>query len=148
MSNHRSSGVLGFFTFLIGIVAGAVAALLLATDEKGATRKEVKSKVADVKSKAKEMSESDRVKEIFGKTTAEAKRMYAVASSSLKTKVGELKDNYEKIDKKRYADAVSQVVSEFKKNNTSTAEELKRLKAYFLEDYERLTKQSKKTKKA
>jgi gas vesicle protein len=148
MSNNKSSGPWGFFTFMVGIIAGGVAALFLATDEKGATKKQVRSQVAKAKSKVKEVSDSERVKEIFGKSTAEAKRMYAVASSSLKTKVGEIKEQYEKIDKKRYTDAVSQVVAEFKKNNRTTSAELNKLKTYFLEDYERLAKPDKKSKKA
>lgn len=148
MSNHKSSGPWGFFTFMVGIIAGGVATLFLATDEKGATKKQVKSQVAKAKSKVKEVSDSERVKEIFGKSTAEAKRMYAVASSSLKTKVEEIMEQYEKIDKKRYTDAVSQVVAEFKKNNRTTSAELNKLKTYFLEDYKRLAKPDKKSKKA
>lgn len=133
---------------MVGIIAGGVATLFLATDEKGATKKQVKSQVAKAKSKVKEVSDSERVKEIFGKSTAEAKRMYAVASSSLKTKVEEIMEQYEKIDKKRYTDAVSQVVAEFKKNNRTTSAELNKLKTYFLEDYKRLAKPDKKSKKA
>lgn len=144
MSQRKTSGVFGFFTFLVGITAGALAALLVATDEAGNTKKAVKAKVAGAKQKVKANADLERVKVIFGKSTKEAQRMYAVAASSLKTKVDELKDSYEMIDKKRYSDAVSQVVAEFKKNNRSTSKELTKLKEYFLEDYQRLSKTAKK----
>jgi len=145
MSDKRSWGPL----FLLGAFLGALATLLFSTDEKGETKESVKKKVTQLKVYLKDLGESERVKEIFGKNTEELKKLYRQAKEELVDQLSQLKGSIEDIDKERYAKAVGDVIEELKKDTQATGEQLTTLKKFLTEDYKKIRSgMAKKTKKA
>ncbi len=146
MANNKSA--FGMVTFAIGLLFGGLAALLFSTDESGKTKKNVQKGVSRVKQVMMEAADRERVREVFGKASAKANRLYAEARQNLSEKVEYLRDRFEKVDKERYSQVVNEVMTELKKDGAMTATQLKKLKNYFVEDYQRFTQEGKAGSKA
>jgi gas vesicle protein len=145
MTRNRG-GIFGSITFLLGLIFGGFLTLLLSTDEKGETRKEVKGKVREIKKSLKEVSERERIEAIFGDVSREATERYREAKAMLTARLAELKQAVDTIDKEKYGNVVQDVVKELKKEGQMTATQLKKLSAYLAEDYQKITKKAKPTK--
>jgi gas vesicle protein len=145
MTRNRG-GIFGSITFLLGLIFGGFLTLLLSTDEKGETRKEVKGKVREIKKSLKEVSERERIEAIFGDVSREATERYREAKAMLTARLAELKQAVDTINKEKYGNVVQDVVKELKKEGQMTATQLKKLSAYLAEDYQKITKKAKPTK--
>jgi hypothetical protein len=145
---QRHGGLFGSLTFLFALIFGGFLTLLLSTDEKGEIRKEVKDKLKDIKAKLKEVSEKERVQQIFGEVSKEATARYREAKALLVSRLAEVKQAVETIDKDKYQAVVDQVVTELKKEGAMTAQQLKTLTHYLSEDYKKITSKNRKKKAA
>lgn len=145
MSKSRG-GFLSFLSMLVGLILGGLAALLLTTDETGDTKAPVKTKIKTLKTKLREASESDRVKKIFGQTSQEATTRYRQAKDLLISKLGQLKEAVESIDKDKYKSVVETVMADLKKDGAMTATQLKKLAGYLQADYKKLAAKPKAAK--
>lgn len=126
----------GSLGFLSGLVIGGITALIVATDDKGETRPEVKSRIALGKAKAR--AELVKVKEILNESWESLNQHYTKAKHDLSLKLEQIKKNVGDIDKDRYLQAVNEVVAEMKKSGTATNEQLGNIKTFLVEDYSKL----------
>lgn len=133
--------------FLLGAIIGAIAALFFSTTEEGETKEIVRKKVKESKEKLSEVRESEIVKKIFGKNSTEVIRIFRETKDDLVNRLAKVKGSLDKIDKKKYLDAVNEVVSDLKKNHQVTSDQLSKMKKYLQDDYKKLAGK-KKVKKA
>lgn len=136
MSKNDGKGII----FMIGAAIGALVALLMATDEEGETKKPVKGKLKKVKTKIKENPEAERLLAIFGEKSAKVQETYSEAVGMLNEKLTSFKGSVGEIDKSKYTAIVDEVVSDMKTASTMTATQLKKLKSFMLQDFEKLKK--------
>jgi gas vesicle protein len=131
----NKSGILLF----IGAILGAITALFFSTTEEGETKEIVRKKVKESKEKLSEVRESEMVKKIFGKNSTEVMRIFRETKDDLVNRLAKVKGSFDKIDKKKYMDAVNEVVSDLKKNKQVTSEQLSKMKKYLTDDYKKLS---------
>jgi RecA/RadA recombinase len=138
-------GILGSLTFLLGLVFGGFLTLLLSTDEKGETRRTIKTKVKEIKKTLKDVSEKERIQEVFGEVSKEATTRYLEAKELLVAKLAGLKEAVETVDKEKYMAVVNEVTAELRKEGAMTAAQLKKLTQFLADDYKKVTKKATKT---
>lgn len=127
----------GFF-FLMGALFGAVMVLFFGTDDEGNIKEPVRRKVVEGKEQVKEVKAKtvDPVVEVFGEKTKEAKEAFEKATEAMDKKLAAMKKSLEEIDREKYVKLVNEVLAELKKGGDYTATQLRRLKTYFIRDYE------------
>jgi gas vesicle protein len=124
--------------FVLGTIIGAITTLLFATDEKGNTKKGVKDRVSKAKGRLNEIEEVRRVQEVFGEKTQEAQQVYLQAKDEVASRVQSLRNGMDSINKAKYRLVVDEVMSELKEAGSITGSQLKKLKNFLVEDYEKL----------
>ena len=137
----------GGILLLLGAIIGAIAALFFSTTEEGETKEIVRKKVKESKEKLGEVRESEMVKKIFGKNSEDVVRIFRETKDDLVNRLAKVKGSLEKIDKKKYIDAVNEVIGDLKKNKQVTSDQLSKMKKYLADDYKKLAGK-KKVKKA
>jgi gas vesicle protein len=133
---YRDRGGWGVF-LMLGALIGAVAALLLGTDEEGNTKKPVKVKVKKTKVYLHDFKQDhlDPVKEVFGEKTREAKAAFDEAVERFENKLAAVKGSIESLDRDKYNEVVNDVIADLKKSSGMTTGQLKRLGSYLKNDY-------------
>lgn len=136
MSDHYYGPSWGGVGFLTGLVVGGVAALILATDDKGNTRPEVKNRLAIGKARAK--AELAKVREVLNESWEGLNSTYLKAKHDLSIKLEQIKKNAGTIDKARYLQAVNEVMDGLKTSGSVTAAQMGNIKTFLVEDYSKL----------
>lgn len=131
-------GIIGLITFIFGLVFGGLATLLLSTDEKGNTKAPVRGKLKTVKAGLHELTDKEKVAEIYGKASEAGLKQYQAAKVQVVQKVDALKKNLDTIDKEKYKTLVTGVVQTLKKEGAITASQLKKMSTFLYDDYQRL----------
>jgi len=111
-----------FLAGLFGAVAGALGGLLFAPKSGKETREDI-SKLANklVRAVKTEVNDTEnRVNEVFGEATKNAKDKYDEITSRVMEKVAAVKSAGEEIDKEKYGMIVEDVVSEFRDDFDAT----------------------------
>lgn len=131
-----------FMAGLLGAIAGAVGGLLLAPKSGKETRRQISNLAMELANKVKAESKetASRVKDIYGKTTDDAKRRYDEVRNAVLAKVATLKTAGKEIDKEKYAVLVDEVVADFKSDLTSTKDGAMKITKYLKKDWEKVKK--------
>lgn len=130
---------------VIGGITAAAAALFVApklADPK--KRKELTKKINSLKKSLAPSNIDQTVKNIFGESTAQTKKIYNQAKEGVTLKIAALKDS-ETLDSKKYAAIVNQVVDVVKKEYAHESKRVGKLKQQLLEDWKKLDAEKKKT---
>lgn len=143
----KNKGLFGTLTFLIGLIFGGLITLIFSTDEKGEMRESLKDRVGDLKAKLKEVSETERIKTIYGNVSKEATARYRQAKNLLIDKLALLKTSLKDVDQDKYKKVVNEVIAQLKEDGSMTATELKKLGSYLAQDYHKLVSKSVKKSK-
>ena len=128
----------GGILLILGAIIGAIAALFFSTTEEGETKDVVKKKVKVLKTKLAEVKENEQVKKIFGKNSDELLDLFRDTKDELVNRLAKIKGSLDKIDKKKYTDAVNEVIKDLKNNSQVTSDQLNKMKKYLTEDYKKL----------
>lgn len=129
---------------VIGGITAAAAALFVApklADPK--KRKELTKKVKELKRKLAISNIDQKVREIFGESTAQTKKIYGQAKEGVALKIAALKES-ETLDSKKYVIIVNQVLDVIKKEYSHESKRLGKLKEQLLEDWKKLESEKKK----
>jgi gas vesicle protein len=112
MSKETNSFLKGL---AIGAVAGAVTGVLLAPKSGKETRDDIQKLAKDLKGKAEDI--------------------YSDAKAKLERKVKNLKDLGKKVDEKKYAVLVNEIVDEYKKKDVLGSDSAKKLASQLKKDW-------------
>jgi hypothetical protein len=142
MKRNKGTGILAL---IFGTIIGAIAAIFFGTDDKGDTKKKVKTEVGKAKKKVKELDKKkiiDSVSKKIDKSSAEFKK----AKANLTKKLDEAKKKLDTVDKSKYQNIVADVLKDLKKTSKATGAQLSQIKDLLVDDYNKLAPK-KKTKK-
>ena|SRR3990167_9796553 len=142
MAENKSSGF--GIGLVMGAVGGAIAGLFLAPKSGKALRKDAKKKYAQLQKLLKDKEVDKKVKKIYGKATAEGKKIYLEVKKELTVALANLADAVENIDRDTYVKKVEEVVKNLKTASKDPAGSAKKLKEELVKDWEKLEKNSKK----
>lgn len=147
---HKKSSKLGLGV-LLGAAAGAVAGLFLAPKAGKELRKDAKKlsqtamKFSDEYRKKLDKKEPEEVaKIVFGDVSEASTKLAKRAHKDLSVELAQLKEKYNKIDKKKYGEAVKTVVEGFKADKSIPDGTLKKLATYLEKDAQKLVASTKK----
>lgn len=131
-----------FLASVIGALAGAVGALLLAPKSGIETRKEIIRVATKVSKELKQdaVKTKKRVESVFGEATDAAKLKYHQIQTSLSTKIANLKKTGQEIDKEKYSKIVDDVVTEFKSDFDATKDGAKKMASLLKKDWLKIKK--------
>jgi gas vesicle protein len=147
MSDKKKSSNLGVGIAVgtaIGAAAGAAAALLLAPQSGKKTRKDIQKKVNVLRKKLEDAELDEKVKDIFGDVTDEAREIYKGAKEGLIHRLADLKEAVEDIDYGKYQDAVEDVVTVARKKLSHHIKDADKLKNNLLKEWKKLNSHKKK----
>jgi len=145
MENKKSSkfGI----GLIFGAISGAIAGLLLAPKAGKKMRKELSKAAEEIRSKLQESDAKTIVREIFDDLSEKSLDIFNETMDTLSTKLSEISDKWQTIDKEKYAGVVKEVVDKVKDTHQMPEKTLIKLKKYLENDFEKLSK-PKQTKKA
>ena len=127
---------------LLGAVGGALAGIFLSPKSGKAMRKDAKKKYDELMKLMKDKEMDKKVQDIFGKVTAETKKLYEQVKEELVSQLAQMKKD---IDKNTYVKQVENAVDSLKsplsKQSVSAA---KKLKDSLSKDWTKLEKSLKK----
>lgn len=126
---------------LIGGLVGAVSGLLLAPKSGKQTRKEILKKARQLQKLLEEKEVDKKIKEIFGQVTEEGKKIYQRAKEELINHLSQLKEDFQKIDKKKYEKVVEEVIKKIEKEFKKDIKILQKLKESLLKKWEAIRKE-------
>ncbi len=129
---------------LFGTVLGGLAALFLTPTTGKQNRELVAKKIRELEELLKDSHIDEKVKEIFGEVTEEAKAMYLKAKKDTVKRLAELKETVENIDRKKYEEVVRETVEILKKEAKREGKEMDRLKESLLKEWKKLEVKKKK----
>ena len=137
MADQKSSFGLGV---LFGAVVGGLTAFFLSPKSGKENREDVAKKVQELKKLLEDSHLDERVKEVYGEVSKEAKMCYVQTKVLLIKKLAELKEKVHEIDKKKYMEIVDEVVLEFKKESKHTEKIVAKLREQLESDWKKITK--------
>lgn len=132
--DKNKAGKMGLL-FIGGVAAGYLAKKMV--DSEG-----FKKKRAEVMKALGEAVDKDRIKKVFGDTKEEMVASYQTAKSKLVDGVSKTKGAIGELDKGKYQGIVNEVVESLKNTGKYTAEQLKLLKDYFMDDFSKIKSQA------
>lgn len=135
------------FGLIVGTVLGALAGIFLAPQSGKENREMVLEVVEKLKKNIDKMAIDKKVKEIWGEVSEEGVRVYTQVRKGLLVKLEEFRDKWEEIDKEKYISLVEDAVESAKKNSSTTAEKLAKLKKAFVKDWETIMEEKTRAKK-
>ena len=124
---------------IFGTIIGGLTALFLSPQSGKKNREEVVKKARQLKELIEKNELDTKVKEIFGEVTKEAKEFYLRAKEAVITKLAEVKEKVEEIDKEKYAKLVNDVVKELKKESKYAEKIIEKLEKHLKDDWEKLS---------
>lgn len=125
---------------IIGTVIGAITALFVAPKTGKEMREEAKKKIDELKKLLEEHQVDEKVREIFGEVTEEAKALYLKAKEWLVEELAQLKETIENIDWEEYRQSVDKVMVRVKKETKKGAKEIEKLKKQLLKEWDKMKK--------
>ncbi len=143
MADDNKSSKFGL-GLLFGTVLGGLAALFLTPTTGKQNRELVAKKIKELEELLKDSHIDEKVKEIFGEVTEEAKAMYLKAKKDTVKRLAELKETVENIDRKKYEEVVKETVEILKKEAKREGKEMDRLKESLFKEWKKLEVKKKK----
>ncbi len=127
---------------IVGALAGAIGGLLLAPKSGKETREDIAKMAKDIADQLKSgsVATKEKVKEVFGEVTEEAKMKYMGIRDALYAKVAAVKSAGEEIDKERYAQIVDDVVDSFKDDLASAKNGVQKMSLMLKKDWLKVKK--------
>ena len=131
-----------FLASIVGALAGAVGALLLAPKSGLETRKDIINIATKISNELKENAANTkkRVEEVFGEATDAAKLKYQQVQTSLSTRIASLKKAGQEIDKEKYSKVVDDIIIEFKSDLDATKDGAKKMALLLKKDWLKIKK--------
>ncbi len=139
MDEQKKSSKFGL-GLLLGTIIGGIAAFFLAPNSGEENRKSVMKLLEGLRKELDKMELDKKVKEIYGEVTEESRTTFLKVKKELIKELEDLKDRWREIDKEKYKIMVSNLVDNLKKNSKTEAKILNKMKASFLEDWEKFSK--------
>ncbi len=128
----------------LGALLGGAAAFFL-TPKTGKENREIaKKKLQQLHVTLKTKSKEEIVKEIFGTASKEGKKLYDLAQKELNIRLDKLKEKYPDIDKGKYMEVVTDVVSRLKEEKEATKDRLTDLTDFLKSRWEFISEEGKK----
>ena len=138
MSDNKKSSFFGLGV-VFGTIIGGLTALFLSPQSGKKNREEVVKKARQLKKLIEQNELETKVKEIFGEVTKEAKEFYLRAKEAVITKLAEVKEKVEEIDKEKYVKLVNEAVKELKKESKYAEKIFEKLEKHLKDDWEKLS---------
>lgn len=129
---------------LFGTVLGGLAALFLSPTSGKQNRELVAKKIKELEELLKDSHLEEKVKEIFGEVSDEAKELYLKAKKETVKRLAELKETVESIDREKYEEVVRETVDILRKEVKRSGKEMDRLKDSLLKEWKKLEVKKKK----
>ncbi|OGK57142.1 hypothetical protein A3J15_00150 [Candidatus Roizmanbacteria bacterium RIFCSPLOWO2_02_FULL_38_10] len=143
MENKKSSKFgLGL---IFGMISGAVAGLLLAPKTGKKMRKELSKAANEIRDRLEESDIKTTVREIFDDVTEKSFEIFEDSMDTLSTKLSEVSEKWQTIDKEKYSTAVKEVIDQVKDIHKVPENTLLKLKKYLENDFEKLATSKKTT---
>ena len=95
-------------------------------------------KITELKKQIEKMELDEKVKEVWGEVTEDAKKTFTRAKKNLLKKLDEIADKWEDFDSAKYMKMVENSVEEAKEGTKDTAEKLMKLKELFVRDFHKV----------
>lgn len=143
MADDQKSNKFGI-GLAVGAILGGIAALFLTPTTGEENRKLVAKKIKELEKLLADEHLDEKVKEIFGEVTDEAKDLYLKAKKEIIKKLAELKETIESIDKKKYEEVVRETVDILKKEAKHGGKEMEKLKEELMNEWKKLEPAKKK----
>lgn len=121
--------------FMGGVAAGYLAKKMMDSDG-------FKKKRTEVMTALGEAVDKERIKKVFGDTKEDMVVSYQTAKSKLVDGVSRTKEAISDLDKNKYQTIVDGVVESLKNTGKYTAEQLKLLRGYFMDDFTKIKSQA------
>jgi len=131
-------------TLALGALLGGAAAFFLTPKTGKENRELAKKKLQQLHVTLKTKSKEEIVKEIFGTASKEGKKLYDLAQKELNIRLDKLKEKYPEIDKGKYMEVVTDVVSRLKEEKEATKDRLADLTDFLKSRWEFISEEGKK----
>lgn len=131
-------------TLALGALLGGAAAFFLSPKTGKENRELAKKKWQQLHVALKTKSKEEIVKEIFGTASKEGKKLYDVAQKEMNIRLDQLKEKYPDIDKGKYMEVVTDVVSRLKEEKEATKDRLTDLTDFLKSRWEFVSEEGKK----
>lgn len=141
MADKKSKFGLGL---IVGVIGGALAGIFLSPKSGRENREAVSKKINELKEAMDKGELQEKVKEIFGDVSDRSVKFYNEARDEVMSRLDTLRDRAEDIDRDKYIKLVNQSIDDLKEKNKLPGDKLKKIKDYFIADWNKLTKSSKK----
>jgi len=130
---------------VVGGLAAAAVALFVAPKIDQKKRKEIAKKAKQIKKKIGSVKIDETVKDIFGETSTQSKKIYEAAKDGVALKIAQVQDAVGPVSREKYAGIVSDVVEVIKKEYAQESKRVRKLKDQLLKDWSKLDSSKKKT---
>lgn len=138
MENKKSSKFsLGL---IFGVISGAIAGLLLAPKTGKKIRKDLSKAATEIRSRLDETDVKTVVSDIFDDLSEKSLDIFNEAMDTLSTKLSEISDKWQTIDKEKYTGVVKEVVDKVKDTHQMPEKTLLKLRKFLENDFEKLSK--------
>jgi gas vesicle protein len=126
------------FGMIFGVLAGAVAGLLLSPKTGKQNRELIMKKAKELEKKLEDQHLDKKMKEFVGDTTEETKEVYEKVKSEVIKDLSELKDKIDDIDKEKYVETVKDVIERTKEDHEIPKAKLEKIKKMLEKDWSKL----------
>ena len=117
---------------VFGAILGGLAAYFLSPRSGKENREMAKKKYEELRKMMKDKKVDEIVAEIYGKASAEGKKLYLTARKEVDAKLAELNDALSEVDKEKYKALVDDVITHLKDEKDATKDRLTKLQAYLV----------------
>lgn len=143
MTNKKQSGMGTGLAVgaVVGAAAGAAAALLLAPKSGEETRHDLEKKAKQIREWLEDQELDEKVKEVFGDVTHEAREIYGHAREGVIQRLADLKEAVEDIDYDKYKEAVADVVRIARERVVDGADRAERLRGALMREWKKIERE-------
>lgn len=129
------------FGVIVGSLIGGLTAFFFSPKSGKENREMVAHKIEELKKLLEEHEVDTKIKEIFGEATEEVRGLYFKAKDEIISRLAQLKEKIQEIDREKYREIVEGVVANVKDGVEKLSEgekKLIKLKGKLLKDWEKL----------
>lgn len=121
---------------LFGAILGGLTAFFLAPKSGKENREMAKKKFRQLKEMLQDKKIDEIVMEIYGKASDEGRKLYVKARKELDSRLDEMNDTLNDIDKKKYMSLVTDVMDHVKDEAEATKERVTKLQDYLVDRWD------------
>ncbi len=130
---------------LLGTVIGGITAFFLSPASGEENRKMAAEKLRELRDNLEEADIPGKIREIYGEATEQGEKMFKQVRRELLSRMDEVKDQVGEFDLEKYKTIVAEVVERVREEMNETNERAEKLKEFFVDEWEKVGKQTKKT---